>query len=171
MTGSSDGLPGVVSWLPPPQGSPEQEFVEWANQLPPALDLNLVCTSMGVGTASFSVVEGPLSALPNGVIHGGIVAAMAAHCMGTVANASYAHGRKLAAASMHGQFQRPVVPPFRIDVDITAAGRTLIFVESCFVDAKGRRCSTFQSTTAVASADSRHSSDTRADADRSLPQG
>lgn len=145
----------VVRWVPPPVGAPEREFLDWANGLPITRELNMVGRSFSLAEAVFTVDAGPLSANPNGAVHGGIVSAMADQCLGVVSVANAPRDRMSVTASLHGQFHRPAIPPFEIRVRLIAAGRTLIFVECDVVDVRQRRCSTFQATMAVGGADRR----------------
>jgi uncharacterized protein (TIGR00369 family) len=141
--------------VPPPVGAPEQEFVDWANGLPMASELNIVCRSLSLAEAVFTVDKVPLAANPNGAVHGGIVSAMADQCLGAVSVANAPRDRMSVTASLHGQFHRPAIPAFEIRARLISAGRKLIFVECDVVDSRERRCATFQATMAVGGAERR----------------
>src|SRR5689334_2235774 len=92
-----------VQWSPPPVGSSEPELVNWANGLPIAADLNLVCRALSPAEGIFTVAKGPLSANPNGAVHGGMVSAIADQCLGVISVVNAPRERMSVTASLHGQ--------------------------------------------------------------------
>jgi uncharacterized protein (TIGR00369 family) len=140
---------GDFNYTPPPPGASEQDFVDWANALPIARDLRIVCTSLTPDVGTFTVEEGPLSPNPNGAVHGGLVSAIADQCLGVVSTVNAPRERMSVTGSLHGQFHRPAMPPLATRARRITAGRRLIFVECEIHDARGKRCSTFQGTMVV----------------------
>lgn len=139
----------TFSYSPPPSGAPEADFVEWSNALPMARDLHIVCTSLTPDEGTFTVDSGPLSPNPNGAVHGGLVSAIADHCLGVVSTVNAPREQMSVTGSLHGQYHRPAMPPLAIRSRLIAGGRRLIFVECEIRDARGKRCSTFQGTMVV----------------------
>ena len=147
----SDGAAteGTFSYRPPPPGAPEKDLVDWANALPIARELKIVCTSLTPDGGTFTVNEGPLSPNPNGAVHGGLISAIADPCLGVVSTVNAPPEQMSVTGSLHGQFHRPAMPPLAIRARRISAGRRLIFVECEIHDARGKRCSSFQATMVV----------------------
>ena len=149
------------NYMPPPSGRPQHDFVDWANALPIARDLNLVCTSLTPDLGTFTVGTGPLSPNPNGAVHGGIVSAIADHCLGVMSTVNAPREHMSVTGSLHGQFHRPAMPPLAIRARCISAGRRLIFVECEIYDARSKRCNTFQATMIVGGNERRPSPQTQ----------
>lgn len=124
-------------------------MLDWANALPIARDLNIVCTALTPDLGTFTVGTGPLSPNPNGAVHGGLVSAIADQCLGIMSTVNAPPDRMSVTAALHGQFHRPAMPPLAIRARRISAGRRLIFVECEIYDAGSNRCSTFQGTMIV----------------------
>jgi uncharacterized protein (TIGR00369 family) len=159
MKAEAASLGRDFTYQPPAPGAPEREFVEWANALPICHELKIVCTSLTLELATFTVDEVPLVANPNGAVHGGIATAIADQCMGVVSVVNAPRDRMSVTGSLHGQFHRPAQPPLTIRSKLISAGRRLIFVELEMDDARGRRCATFQATMVVGGNESRQALD------------
>ena len=158
MSDSDAAAPeGTFSYHPPPPGAPEKDFVDWANALPIARDLKIVCTSLTPDGGTFTVDEGPLSPNPNGAVHGGLISAIADQCLGVVSTVNAPPEQMSVTGSLHGQFHRPAMPPLAIRARRISAGRRLIFVECEIRDARGKRCSSFQATMVVGGNEQRQS--------------
>ncbi|WP_354698567.1 hypothetical protein DSM112329_04253 [Paraconexibacter sp. AEG42_29] len=132
-------------WQSPIDGTPD-EWLAWANALPMSRDLNMVCTGIDRGRATYSVASSPLTPNPNGSINGGVVAAIADQAMGAVTMTVISPGQVVATASFHAQFQRPAMPPLTVRAHATKTGRTLVFVDVVVEDADGRLTNTAQGT-------------------------
>jgi uncharacterized protein (TIGR00369 family) len=146
-----------VQYMPPGPDATDQELVDWANALPLARQLHIVCVALNRSEATFRVDETLLPPNPNGAIHGGVVSAIADQCLGVVSVINAPRDLMSVTASLHGQYHRPAVPPLIFRSRLISAGRRLIFVEVEVEDALGRRCATFQATMVVGGAERRSS--------------
>jgi uncharacterized protein (TIGR00369 family) len=136
-------------YVPAPEGAAEDDLTAWIDDLPMSGGLGIVCRSLNTEAGVFTVARAPVVANPNGAVHGGMVAALADHCMGAVAMLNSPRDRLAVTAALHGQYHRPALPELTVRVRLLSAGRTLVFVECDVEGAHGRRCSTFQATMAV----------------------
>ena len=145
----------MARYIPPGPDAPEDDLIAWANQLPAATDLGVVCTACDRSSATFTVDVTPVALNPNGAVHGGIVSAIADQCLGVVSVINAPRDKLSVTASLHGQFHRPALPQLTVRARLLSGGARLIFVEADIEDANGRRCSTFQATMAVGGAERR----------------
>lgn len=153
--------PSAPTFIPPPPGSDERDFVTWATALPISRDLGLVCTALTEELGLFAVDSVPLRPNPNGSVHGGLVAAIADQCLGVVAVVNAPPEQLPVTASLHGQFHRPALAPLSVRARRLSAGRRLIFVECEIGDRRGNRCATFQATMAIGGAELRQTPEGR----------
>lgn len=137
--------PAAWDPTPPGSGSP-QSWREWADALPIARSLGLTCIAIGPGEGSFAIEIAPVSANPNGSIHGGLLLAAADQCMGAVAMTVLEPGCLPVTASLHGRFHRPAVAPVTLSAHVRNSGRSLVFVDVEIEDAQGRLCTSAQGT-------------------------
>ena len=152
-------LPDLALYELPGPDPTEQQLIDWANALPAARDLHVVCHSADRSQAKFTVDRSPLAANPNGAVHGGVVSAIADQCLGVVSVINAPPDMMSVTASLHGQFLRPALPPLSVPARLMSAGRRLIFVEADVADRQGRRCAVFQATMAVGGAHPRPPAD------------
>jgi uncharacterized protein (TIGR00369 family) len=150
-----DDMPSL--YLPPTAGGPPGAIARWMENLPMSRHLKITCQALDRAGGTFTVPEAPLTVNPNGAVHGGLVAAIADHCLGAVAVMNSPRDGLAVTASLHGQFHRPAMPALTVQARLISAGRSLIYVECAIFDRKGSRAATFQATMSVGGAGLRRS--------------
>lgn len=150
-----DAPSAAETWdpTPPGDGSPEEEWLRWANQLPICRALGISCSELGDGRLTAVVEEPPLVANPNGSIHGGLQVAIADHCMGIAGATVVPTGHLVVTASVHASFHRPALTPATVRGRVMSTGRTLVHVEMELRDQRDRLCTSAHGAMAVLSSD------------------
>lgn len=129
------------SWLPPPFSEREIErWLAWSNTLAVSRAIGIKCTSAENGRAWFSMERSPWPLNPNGAAHGGLVAAIADHCVGMVIHTTLLEGDWPATASLTVDYHRPCRFPLTARAWVARAGAAISFVEVEIVGPDHRRC-------------------------------
>jgi uncharacterized protein (TIGR00369 family) len=130
-----------MRWNPtPPPAGEWTRWIEWANAVPSAAQIGLVCEQLGPGHATLKLEHSPWAPNPNGAVNGGLVCAAADQAMGVVALTALPRGALPATATLHAEFLRPALAPLTFEAVVTQRGRRLVFVSVDVKDAQGRTC-------------------------------
>jgi uncharacterized protein (TIGR00369 family) len=125
------------TWFAPQGGTPA-EWLDWANRLPLCLDLNMTCSEIGDGRATFHMTDVPLTPNPNGGVNGGLIAAAIDQVMGAIGMLESPRGSAIATATLNVQYLRPAHTPLTFRGTASKRGRTLVFIDVAVEDADGR---------------------------------
>ena len=136
----------------PGPDAPKSDWVAWANLTPQLRGLGITCTSLGEGSAEFTIEAVPYVANPNGSVNGGMLAAVADQAMGVLSTLNSPDGYLCATASLHIQFHRPARSPLGMSAKLLPGGRRVKFVEVVLTDVDGNHCATAQGTMIVGGA-------------------
>ena len=138
------------------ESMPEHEdtddvWIDWATGYPTVRALNLKCTEIAAGSATFVFDDVPFPPNPNGAVNGGMVALAADQVMGVLAARTAPTGSVPVTAVLNVQFHSPAHPPLTLHAEVIPGGRFIQTVEVVARDVEGRRCSTATGTMAVGS--------------------
>lgn len=128
------------------------EWATWANGTAQLRGLGITCTTVGDGTAEFTVPTVPYTPNPNGSVNGGMLSAIADNAMGIITAMSCPPGYLAATASLHIQFHRPAHAPLGLRAQLLPGGSRVKFVEVAIRDRAGAHCATAQGTMIVGGA-------------------
>jgi len=133
----------------PPHGGTWQQWAAWGSELSVAKGLNLRCTRVEAGRATFVLDGDEWFINPNGAVNGGIVIACADHAFGVVASTLLDSETIPATATFTSDFLRPAIPPIRFDAAVDRIGRTMVFISVSVTDRIGKVCNEVRGTMIV----------------------
>jgi uncharacterized protein (TIGR00369 family) len=121
----------------------------WADGYPTVRAINMNCTEVRQGSATFVLCDPPFPPNPNGAVNGGILALAADQIMGVLAARVAPTGSVPATAALSVQYHSPAYPPLAIAATAVPGGRFVQAIEVVVRDGEGRRCATAMGTMAV----------------------
>jgi uncharacterized protein (TIGR00369 family) len=129
----------------------DEVWRQWATDYPTVRAINMLCSELTDGSATFALDDAAFPLNPNGAVNGGMVALAADQVMGVLAARTAPPGSVPVTAVLNVQFHSPAYPPLTFDAWVIPGGRFVQAIEVVARDVSGRRCSTATGTMAVGS--------------------
>lgn len=136
-------------YIPPPFGGSWQDWAAWGSELSVAKGLNLKCTHVEAGRATFVLDGDDWFINFNGAVNGGIVIACADYTFGLVATTLLDPQTVPATATFTSDFLRPAIPPITFHASVDRIGRTMAFISVRVTDRNGKTCNEVRGTMIV----------------------